>query len=572
MFETYNELNSTSCSLYYDIIHIFRGSSNKTNYEKRVILSAYAMLNALDHNYDDSVSYQKIIKLLSETDKEISSIFSGEINANEWNKLQSFIKKYSSDDYRNIIFAAIDEGSYPADESTPDSICKLVLKCLDIKTGETVADLGCCNGNFIFTGACMYPDANFTGYELNLDHYVISKIRATFFKNVKIVLQDIFTLPETKIHFDKVFSNFPLDIYKISINHDFKDDIYAKFPEISKSTSSNWYFNYLLHKVTKSTGKAVGIMSSGSIWNKLDTSVRKSFIENGYIESVTVLPSNLFKISSISTSLIVLSNNNQTIQLVDASQCFEAGRRQNSLRDNDINIIFNALNNPSDISTSVDIATLRENEYVLNYKRYSNTLPRFKNGQPFSSVISNITRGASCSASQLDKMISADPTNTQYLMLSNIENGVINNKLPYLKELDDKYQKYCIHNHDLILSKNGYPYKVAVAEISDDKQVLGNGNLFIITLDPEKANPYYIKAVFESASGIAVLNNISVGSTIPNIGVTDLKKIMIPLPSIEEQNAFVEKYLAKMDEIAVLSLKLDKAKDELKHLFDEEAE
>ena len=45
-----------------------------------------------------------------------------------------------------------------------------------------------------------------------------------------------------------------------------------------------------------------------------------------------------------------------------------------------------------------------------------------------------------------------------------------------------------------------------------------------------------------------------------------------PLPSIEEQNAFVEKYLAKMDEIAVLTLKLDKANDELKHLFDEEAE
>lgn len=572
MFKTYSELNSTSRSLYFDIANIFRDDSKEADYEKKVILSAYAMLSTYEHINDNSISFQKIIDLLSETDKEIALIFSGKVKADEWNKLQVLTSKYTPDNFKDIIFSDFDEGSSSSNESTPDSICKLVLKCLDIKSGETVADLGCCKGNFIFIGAHMYPDAYFIGFELNLDNYVISKIRATFFNNVRVILQDIFTLPETGMCFDKVFSNYPLNIYKASINPNFVDDIHRKFPEISKSTSSNWYFNYLLHKVTKNDGKAIGIMSSGSIWNKLDTSARKSFIENGYIESVVVLPSNLFKMSSISTTLIMLSNNNQTIKLVDASQIFETGRRQNTLSDNNINIIFDALNNASDISTSIDVDTLRENEYFLNYKRYSNTLPKFKNAQPFSSVISNITRGASCSASQLDKMISSDPTDIQYLMLSNIENGVINNKLPYLKELDKKYQKYCIHNHDLILSKNGYPYKVAVAEISDNKQILGNGNLFIITIDPEKANPYYIKAFFESAWGITALNNITVGSTIPNIGVTDLKKMMIPLPSIEEQNAFAEKYLAKMDEIAVLNFKLDKAKDELNHLFDEEAE
>ena len=44
----------------------------------------------------------------------------------------------------------------------------------------------------------------------------------------------------------------------------------------------------------------------------------------------------------------------------------------------------------------------------------------------------------------------------QYLMLANIKNGLIDKELPYLKSIDKKNDKYCLSNHCLILSKNGY--------------------------------------------------------------------------------------------------------------------
>ena len=58
---------------------------------------------------------------------------------------------------------------------------------------------------------------------------------------------------------------------------------------------------------------------------------------------------------------------------------------------------------------------------------------------------------------------------------------------------------------------------MAVAEVKKGMKMLGNGNLFIIELDNEKINPYFIKAFFDSEAGTAALNSIVVGATIPNI-------------------------------------------------------
>ena len=152
-------------------------------------------------------------------------------------------------------------------------------------------------------------------------------------------------------------------------------------------------------------------------------------------------------------------------------------------------------------------------------------------------------------ASELDDMVSEDPTDIQYLMLANIQNGMISEDLPYLKELDPKLAKYLIGNKNLLLSKNGAPFKVAVAEIEEGRKILGNGNLFIIALDEEKVNPFFLKAFFDSEVGFASLKKIVVGTTIPNISLESLKKLMVPLPPMEKQNEIADLYQAKLDEI-----------------------
>ena len=165
--------------------------------------------------------------------------------------------------------------------------------------------------------------------------------------------------------------------------------------------------------------------------------------------------------------------------------------------------------------------------------------------------------------------MSNEPTNIQYLSLANIQNGFIDSDLPYLTQLDKRLEKYCIKNHSLIISKNGSPFKIAVAEVEKDQKILGNGNIFIIELDENIANPYFIKAFLESEIGIATLKSITVGTTLPMIALDQLKKIDIPDETIENQQSFANKYLAIVDEIKLFRFKINKAQNKLNNFFDD---
>ena len=62
-------------------------------------------------------------------------------------------------------------------------------------------------------------------------------------------------------------------------------------------------------------------------------------------------------------------------------------------------------------------------------------------------------------------------------------------KLSLYKYTFARFEKYCIKNNSLILSKNGAPFKIAIADVKAGKKLLANGNLYIIELDESKADP-----------------------------------------------------------------------------------
>ena len=135
--------------------------------------------------------------------------------------------------------------------------------------------------------------------------------------------------------------------------------------------------------------------------------------------------------------------------------------------------------------------------------------------------------------------------------------------------MDDSYSKFYLKNDDIIISKNGVPVKVAVASIEEGQKVLANGNLYVIEPDKEKINPYFLKAFFESRKGIAVLEKICVGTAIKNISMDAIKKLVVPVPPIEEQNRIANEYLAAIDELKVLKSKITKVESRLKNIYDE---
>ena len=495
-----------------------------------------------------------------------------------WRQLLSIAGNYTEEELALAAVISDSVSGYKYQTATPQSILNLTQCILHIQEREQVVDLCCGTGSFLMGESINQPQAAYFGCDINYQSTMIAKMCADLLgEEISIECCDVFQFAENANYpkADKIFSNYPFGMMLRNSNDAsaYMQRLAQAYPEFSKKTSSDWVFNALICDLLAEGGKAVAVMTTGAAQNSTDISMRKYLAERLMIESVITLPKRMFApYTSIGTSLIVFSHGNEGIRLVDATKLCLCGRRQNEFSPQNIEEILDALQADGEYSRMISMEELRDNEYNLSLEHYTEEMPAFVNGVPFGEVTKSITRGASITASQLDDMVSQTATRVQYLMLANIQDGIIDDKLPYLTELDPKYDKYCLKNNDIILSKNGYPYKVAVARVEPEQKILANGNLYIIEPDENRINPYYIKAYFDSAQGIAALKNISVGTTIPNIGVDKLKNIAIPLPSMEEQNRIAEKYQATLNEIVRLKNELTSAVDKLHTIFDEECQ
>ena len=111
---------------------------------------------------------------------------------------------------------------------------------------------------------------------------------------------------------------------------------------------------------------------------------------------------------------------------------------------------------------------------------------------------------------------------------------------------------------------------MAIASVKEGNKILANGNLYVIELDKERINPYFLEAYLESENGKVSLSRVAVGATLLNLPVEGLKNITIPLPDLKSQKIIADKYYAKINEIKELKYRLEKATAELEHIYTEE--
>ena len=555
----------------YTLLNSLRGLTDESHMHLKSIVCAYVI-----NKMQTTMQYPNMETFLEEADltnnqKEIISQ-----NAFDcWNIITSNLSKFTS--FELLAFILFNNPFFSArygSMSTPSEILDLALSILNIKDTDDVLELCSGKGNFIVEATAKNCASNYTGVELNITEIMIAKLRTSIIKeNYNYILHDALDYRlEKKV--DKIFANYPFMLRSPAINSYKKQlEETTNLPkDIIRRASSDWLFNLAIMNQLKEGGKAVVLMTYGSTWNNTDEKIRQYFVENGYIESVVSLAPNLFEGTAIPVSLFVLSHNNKSVRLVDAKNLFKNERRKNVLTQDNINDILTMLNNDGELSTTKTTEELSKNEFVLNASRYFEVLPTIENGVEFGTVIKNIARGSQLRASDLDEFKSSTPTNFQYLMLSNINNGVISldNEDQYLKEIPKKLEKYCVKNNSIVLSKTGMPaFKSAVAQIDDKTKVVANGNLFVIELDEDKANPFYIQAFFASNVGEKILKSIYTGAAIPTITFDKLKKMIIPLPSLKEQENIAQKYAAAIDELILLNRKVEKTKYRMKYIFEE---
>ena len=444
--------------------------------------------------------------------------------------------------------------------ATPGAIVPFALRLLDINDRDTVIDLGTGGGGFLVEAYNGTPGAEYLGVELNGTLAAVASIRAELLgNNVKIEQADMFSMRDGARKFSKAFSNYPFGMKYLHDTHG--------IDRIPSGGSSDWLFNHLMTECLSEGGKAVGVMTRGACFNKSDSAVRKHFIESGLIETVIALPEKLFPDTGLATVIIVLSRGNKSVRVVDASALCEKGRRQNELTQGHISAIMDALDNDRDISRTVSPEELALEDYSLAPGKLLAKPLEVSGGVALGELV-NIRRGSQVTAKDLDEMVSGEPTDYQYLRLCDIEDGAISGDLPYLKELAPRLEKYCVAQGNLLLSRNGSPFKMAVVEDCHGKTILATGNLLI--LEPgESIRPFFLKAFLESEAGMKALNSTLVGTTIPVIQTDALKTIQVPCPLSEEQLRVEERYLASLQAIRELKEQLANAIEASKSIFGE---
>lgn len=451
--------------------------------------------------------------------------------------------------------------------STPRGILKLAAKILDVQENESVLELCSGKGNFFVELALLRENIKYTGIELSMANNFIANIRASVLeRDISLFLSDAMTY-KAKNQADKLFANYPFLINVPDMENIVKD--MEMLPDNIKRASSDWIFNLKLVEQMKSGGKAVAVMTNGTTWNSTDKKIREYFVKSGFIEATILLPPKLFPGMSVATTLVIFSHGNTNIKMIDAGDNFTKEGRRNVLSDNDISDILDLLQKDGKNSITISIKEIEENDYIINASRYLEKAPEIKDGVAIANIVKSITRGAQLRASDLDENKSAEHTNYRYIMLSNINDGDIyftDNQ--YLKDIQTNLKKFCVRNNSIVLTKTGSPdFKSAVVQVAEGMEILATGNMFILEIDETKANPYYVQALFDSELGRALFKSIYVGSAIPTIPLEKLRKLEIPLPSLEEQNIIGEKYKEELGRIADLKEKLLTSREKLKKIY-----
>lgn len=559
--------------LAFNIANKLRENEITGDYHSKGVVIAYVLYqNALDKNVciDNSEKFEKTFTVSD----AIKNILDKGL-ANVWNIILELKGKYSVDELLAYILFNNDIEDYKSgDCSTPSGLSKLACSILDIQENDNVLELCSGKGNFFTEAFAVQDNFSYVGVELNYVANEVAKIRAELLgENISLILNDAFEYRIEK-KANKLFANYPFMVKTPAMN-EHKENIMKTFDipaEVIQKASSDWVFNATLVEQMTDNGKAVAIMTNGATWNTSDKSIRQFFIENGFIEAVISLPAKLFSSFAIPTTLVVFSHNNEVIKMVDARDVCVRERKNNVLTDDNVMEILSLLENDGENSITKNISEFADNEFILNATRYLEVLPEITNGVELNSIAVNITRGAQLKAADLEEKKSSEPTSYKYITLANINDGVISfDEEQYLKEIPDNLGKFCIRNNSIILTRTGLPvFKSAVAQVEKDTALLATGNLFVIELDETKVNPFYIQAFFASEAGVSLFRSICTGTGLPTISLDKLKKLVVPLPSLEEQNRIGNKYAATMDEVILLKRKLEKSIARMKHIYDEE--
>lgn len=383
--------------------------------------------------------------------------------------------------------------------------------------------------------------------------YLESLLVDIFYQNVEpinIICEDMFD--DSNTHYNKAILYGPLavkmDDEKDNVkNCDFIEDI-----PYENIINTEWTFiDKILSNISKTNFKAVVLVTGRTLWDSKSLDYRKKIIENGYLEGIIELPNKALTNTSLSMFLLILSKNNKEIKFLDATKMIIKNASRFSEREKicnlDLGLILESYYNNSN-HISIDIA-----------KNLKNLIPSTINvkNQEIENAISlnevaEIFTGNQYTLKNFKGMIEKRETGVSILTSNDITDYIINfDSLTHIKYDNNKFDKYCIHEGDVVITSKSSKIKIGVVEFEPKEKIIVTGGIIIVRPKKEKLNSFYLKKFLDSQMGQNELKSFSKGtiSTTISLNSKDLKELQIPLIDINKQNKIANSYCLKISEI-----------------------
>ena len=328
------------------------------------------------------------------------------------NKIKEGVSKLDTttdtlgDAYEYLIgqFAA-NSGQKAGEFYTPQGISSILSKivtldCQDPKSGKKkkinkVLDFTCGSGSLLLNvrhemgangiGKIYGQEKNITTYNLARMNMLLHGVKDTEFEihhgdtliNDWNILNDM--NPAKKIEFDAIVANPPFSYRWEPKEETAKDFRFNRYGLAPKSAAD---FAFLLHgfHYLSGDGTMAIILPHGVLFRGgKEETIRKKLLSDDNIDAVIGLPANLFYSTGIPVCILVLKKCRRTddILFINASseEHYEKGKRQNSLRPEDINKIVETYQfriEENRYARKVYMREIKDNGYNLNISRYVN--------------------------------------------------------------------------------------------------------------------------------------------------------------------------------------------------------
>jgi type I restriction enzyme M protein len=281
---------------------------------------------------------------------------------------------------------------------TPRHVVHLLVKILDPKAGDTIADPACGSGGMLVETVTAVTAAGgdprtlrLHGQEINLTTSAIAKMNLYLhgLKEFKVVRGDTFREPKLLDgdglqKFDVVIANPPFSLQNWGADS-WSNDPYGRVI-CGMPPAGNGDYAWIQHMISSmkdDTGRVGVVMPHGVLFrgNK-EGDIRECLVKKDLLDAVIGLPKNLFYSTPIPVCLLVFRSKKHPqrrnkVLFIDASSQFGPAVNQNIMSDEDIDLIDAAYKRGEDADAAsglparlIEMEEIERNGFDLNISRY----------------------------------------------------------------------------------------------------------------------------------------------------------------------------------------------------------